>query len=166
MSINLKGTVLRVGSHFTNQLQLAAAYQCTNTNIWEAGGWAIWGSGPGGGGGVCTQCAKTTSSASAPKSNRNALSILNIKSVLGSYTDVGGPRRAKFLCGHDDLQLKSLQALPGHGWGSSTVTRTDNLEDHRWGKKSSSGKCEQPQPCMQETGERRWGAACFLRASR
>lgn len=48
MSINLKGTVLRVGSHFTNQLHLAAAYQCTNTNIWEAGGWAIWGSGPRG----------------------------------------------------------------------------------------------------------------------
>lgn len=63
-------------------------------------------------GGECMQCAKTTSSAPAPKSNTNTLSILNIKSVHGSYTDLRGPKRAKFLYGQDDLQLKSPQALP------------------------------------------------------
>lgn len=92
------------------------------------------------------QCAKTTSSTPAPKSNRNMLSILNIKSVLGSYTDLGGLERAKFLCGHDNLQLKSPQALPlewtwgSWGRGALQLPEQINFKDHMSGRKSSSGK--------------------------
>lgn len=81
------------------------------------------------------QCAKTTSSTPAPKSNRNTLSILNIKSVLESYTDLRGRKRAKFLYGQEDLQLKSLRLClwSEHGGGEvgrgSPVTRTDNFKE-------------------------------------
>lgn len=86
-------------------------------------------------GGVCTQCAKTTSSTPAPKPNRNTLSILNIKSVLGSYTDLRRPKTAKFFYGQDNLQLKSpkLCLWSEHGGGEvgrgSPVTRTDYFKE-------------------------------------
>lgn len=69
------------------------------------------------------------------KSNRNTLSILNIKSVLGSYTDLRGPKRATFLYGQDNLQLKSPRLCPWseHGGGEvgrgSPVTRTDYFKE-------------------------------------
>lgn len=96
-------------------------------------------------------------------------------SVNGNYTDLGGPKMAEFLCGHGDLQLESPHALPyGLGCGGRTVTRADYFKDHRSGRKQRGSVSwilavradlcrqrppapHQPQLCMQETGERRWG---------
>lgn len=76
------------------------------------------------------------------------ISIKQKTAVPASYTDVGGPKRTKFLCGCDDLQLKSPQALPLERTlvGSSTVTGTSCFKDHSAEEHELDPSCQGQRP--------------------